>query len=142
MNERYIFRGRRIDNGEWVYGHYAFHPSAICGGVHRIYLRPKDPDDLHGYFYVDSATIGQCTKLKDKNGELIFEGDILRYKTGASGSVDGYVSVSWSNGAWVIELTKDDKYHLYQCLTSWELEVIGTLHDTPELERQAMTNER
>lgn len=66
MNDRYKYRGKRVDNGEWEIGYYACLYSI---DNHTI-------TDEYGYMYqVNPTTIGQCTGLRDKNGVLIFEGD-------------------------------------------------------------------
>lgn len=86
-----LYRGKRIDNGEWVEG-------AFCPKSSRtIFGKPEDIpsiiklNDPHSgfWFEVDPETVGECTGLRDKNGKLIFEGDIGRYKQTDGAKING-----------------------------------------------------
>lgn len=75
MEDRYLFKAKRIDNGEWVVGfythiykkHYIYTGQLIHGGLYDIAER----------FEVDPSTVCRCTGMKDKNGNLIFDNDIV-----------------------------------------------------------------
>lgn len=76
MEERYLFKAKRIDNEEWVFGdlvHSVYKIGDTCVGQYGNEV---------GMHEVDQSTICQCTGLKDKNGKLIWENDIIECKDG------------------------------------------------------------
>ena len=66
-----LFRAKREDNGEWVYGYYVRMPDA-AGSVHRMYVPAENPDESNHVFYIDPQTVDRYTGLTDKNGAKIY----------------------------------------------------------------------
>ena len=142
MESRYLYRGKRIDNGKWVEG------SLVTGVFFRLgqeipymfcpnladYDCFEDFSEENGIFEVDPSTICQCTGLKDKNGRLIFENDIL------SGHIDvGFPEdetrkrVVWHENGWCTNELRCDDYEELDDFDSENFEVIGNMIDNPEL---------
>jgi uncharacterized phage protein (TIGR01671 family) len=145
MQRQIKFRGKRTDNGEWVYGNYVQTP--IGDNVYYIRIH-----DAGGWIYeVNPATVGQYTGLKDCNGQEIFEGDHLActhwFFDGTE--IDEYfeATVGFSDGSFVLEgicspfyqnNTGENKgqgkcwfgeINFYES----DYEVVGNIHDNPEL---------
>lgn len=76
MEDRYLSKAKRIDNGDWLVGYVVKYGYT---GKEKYYIVPSYASDLYA-IEVDPATICQCTGLKDKNGKLIWEGDIILFQ--------------------------------------------------------------
>ena len=72
-----LFRAKREDNGEWVYGYYVRLPD-VTGTVHRMYVPADNPDENNAVYFINPETLGRFIGVKDKKGIFIFEGDIVK----------------------------------------------------------------
>ena len=144
MNDRYLYRAKRTDNGEWVEGNLVWSDDAdddykaiiIPTTDSNMFTRGGARGDLgfENWCRVDPSTICQCTGLKDKNGKLIWENDILvgylddMYPENAT-----YAQVIWDkNGLYTKEKDSDD-ISLMDEFDEKYFEVCGNIFDNPEL---------
>lgn len=74
MEDRYLHKAKRLDNGEWVIGYVVKYGYTR---KEKYYIVPDYASDLYA-IEVDPSTICWCTGLKDKNGKLIWENDIVK----------------------------------------------------------------
>lgn len=128
MNDRFKFRAKRLDNKRFVYGYLCF--IYIDNENHcRIYY----PDEATSYDCY-TKTLGQCTGRKDKNGQLIYDGDIVVLDDTDSFENPIKTIIRWAEESARFGLFFSHK--LYYGLDYFErenLEVIGNIHDNPEL---------
>lgn len=124
------FRGKRTDNGEWVYG-YPYETYRNCH-LRKLIALPPDELGRGEYIEVIPETIGQYTGLTDKNGKKIFEGDILEFS-------DRLVSVFWHAhlGCWDSNFLKytnqdNEKEDMSPYRWKYRAEVVGNIHDNSE----------
>lgn len=121
-----IFRGKRVDNGEWVYGFLT------CRNYIDVLTQKVCYDGEEELTYctvehcqVDANTVGQYTGLTDKNGKKIFEGDIVESPNGTQGFIE------WQNVecAFLVNIGDD-----WQTMDDCPYEVIGNIYDKGEEE--------
>ena len=127
METRYLFRGKRIDNGEWMIGNLI----QTDDGVYII--QNYVPSYFVKYYEVVPSTICQCTGLKDKNGNLIWENDIVR--TVYDGNEHIY-QVVWDESELDFKATNgkenyESNFEYLPCCD--EIEILGNCFDNPEL---------
>lgn len=144
MKDRYLFRGKRIDNGEWVQGNlvhsedseYGWETLIIPVVESNMYTDGGIRGNLgfENWFQVDKNTICQCTGLKDKNGRVIWENDIVKDDKG------NFYKAFWQEKyyqfSWVC--VKSEKLPMgarwsLNCFRGYEMEIIGNIFDNPEL---------
>ena len=113
-----LFRGKRSDDNEWVFGDLEHNGNHI-------------PKYVDGYT-VAPSTVGQFTGLTDKNGKKIFEGDRCRVSRPC---VLAYGKIAFQNGCfWFVDDGPGGMLRLCDVkMNGFEIEVIGNIHDNPEL---------
>lgn len=151
-----LFRGKRLDNGEWIQGGslttfksqngklatscYISGSNTTCVCVHNA-----TTDNIIGLedcllAKVDPDTVGQYTGLTDENGEKIFEGDIVDvayniHYTGVAKDRIGYFKVVFNDGCFMKEKLSRNPYDrgLFHFIPSDECTVVGNIYDNPLL---------
>lgn len=154
MNDRYLFKAKRVDNGEWVQGNLILSNDAEDG--YRAIIIPTNNNNMftkggtkgdlgfENWYKVNKDTICQCTGLKDKNGKLIWENDIVkdlfsdvyaqikygRYHSCFDSTKTEHVGfyVDWSG-----KYTKRCRKDLGYWINMVNAEVIGNTFDNPQL---------
>ena len=153
MEDRYLFKAKRLDNGEWVQGY-------LYGIWEKRYVLWGMTNDIPDMIEVDTSTICKCTGLKDKNGQKIWENDIVdylghkgivKYECGSFG-IAYRECIDWEEIEYHICPVTGCDNALYACendnfISLWEImwnfndiensietiEVIGNIFDNPEL---------
>ena len=120
-----LYRGKRKDNDEWVYGYYC-----RCGwtGMEKYVIIPNYASTLYGIDVIPE-TVGQYTELTDKNGKKIFEGDIVRYDEKKHIVV---FETRGGTGYFGIKIDHIETWNFCLSVPAKLMEVIGNIHDNPE----------
>ena len=135
MEDRYLFKGKRLDNGVWVQGY-------LFGIWEKRYILWEMTNDIPDMIEVDPTTICQCTGLKDKNGKLIWENDIVEKEFytdyDAFANSERYVgTIKWTDcAAWEVVTDRCNILIAHELeFTDWKdhCKVIGNIFDNPEL---------
>jgi uncharacterized phage protein (TIGR01671 family) len=115
-----LFRGKRKGNDNWIDGGFCeyrnFSGEDVYNIIHNGYSNEVIPE-----------TVGQYTGLTDKNGKKIFEGDICKHRSNYSGEYIITV-VTYTDGQFLSMADNNSGFNL-----SDKFEVIGNIHDNPEL---------
>lgn len=160
MEDRYLSKAKRLDNGEWVTGSLITCEDGTCKIATSLLEGKADEPILVCAYDVDRDTICQCTGLKDKNGNLIWENDIVdflghkgtvKYECGCFGIAFKQI-IDWEEiASYIMPITGCENL-LYACendnyISLWEIywnfndeddsvntvEVIGNIFDNKEL---------
>jgi hypothetical protein len=113
------FRGKRLDNGEWIFGHMS-DPDTI-----RTALTTFVGEPFYSNFTVDPATAGQFTGVCNSKGTEVYEGDIIRHG-------EELFEIVFEDGCFW-RTSDDDIMELHTILGMGSFEVVGNIHDNSEL---------
>ena len=144
--DRYLYKAKRINNGEWVTGSLLTCEDGTCKIATSLLEVKTNGPILVCAYDVDRDTICQCTGLKDKNGKLIWENDIVHkpFYTDydAYANSEAYTGrIQYEDGGWSVEITKSDGNVCVSPIIDMiayskdieYFEVIGNIFDNPEL---------
>ena len=137
-----LFRGKRLNNGEWAEGYLYEHEPALVGiasendvpepskwFIARTGFADWNMPRPVEFVEIDPSTVGQYTGMKDKNGKKVFEGDIVR-KTNEGRNPEIFVA----NIRTCFYTIEEVYYSPFEHFTeSCEYEIIGNITDNPEL---------
>lgn len=121
-----LFRGKRMDNGEWIFGYYFQNKNPLSEDGLPVKHCISDIPPFGAKVYPE--TVGQYTGLEDKNGRKIFDGDILELD-----GEDGFFKLEYKDDTAMFVMIGD--YFMVDFDNFWnrEVEVIGNIYDHPEL---------
>ena len=133
-----LFHGKHKSTDEWIYWDAFGRITTASGKIFKFTVKRSGHES---YYYhinqllekIDRTTIGQYTGLTDKDGRKIFEGDIVKGLLlfglpvlGVASFKDGAFGLAWQRG-------DVDEFSAFTSMCNVEYEVIGNIHDNPEL---------
>lgn len=135
MKDRYLFKAKRIDNGEWIVGNIVYSEDSV-EDFETIIIPTKNSNmysnekslGFENWHKVDPTTICQCTGLRDWNNRLIWERDIV--------SVPSYLGkylVEWQEDVAGFVMTEDGLTIDFDNVWDYQVEIVGNIFDNWEL---------
>ena len=131
MNREILFRGKRVDNGEWIYGWITTQHKKYTEG--ELLTRIQSNTFGEGEHYVETETVGQYIGLTDKNGTKIFEGDIVKGLFNFGLSINAKVVYYDGSFGVVCKRCGAINFTAFPSFCGVDWEVIGNIYDNPDL---------
>lgn len=127
MEDRYLFKAKRVDNGEWVIG-YLYRLSERHNPFIMLYNKYGESHE------VDQSTICQCTGLKGKDGKLIWENDIMvAHLDDEYPEDETYIRILWRGSGFCSKENGSEDITPIDNFDQEHFEVCGNIFDNPEL---------
>ena len=137
MEARYLFKAKRLDNGEWVTGQYVKGLDMYGKEVHLIFEPTTifySSGETDGWSEIDPRTICQCTGLKDKNGKLIWENDIMvAHIDDAYQEDETYIRILWYESGFCSKEKGSEDISPIDKFDQEHFQVCGNIFDNKEL---------
>lgn len=131
MENRFLCRGKRIDNGEWVQGSLV---QTVAGSYIVVPYKHETILGEGSVIEIDPSTICQCTGLRDKTGKMIWENGIMEAYLDEEHPEDvTRTRVLWYENGWYTKEIGSIDYGPLSDFDSENFEVIGNMIDNPEL---------
>lgn len=145
MEDRYLYKAKRVDNGQWVQGNLVYSEDSEDGWETLIiptresnmFTKGGSKGNLgfENWYRVDQDTICQCTGLKDKNGNLIWENDIMVAHLDEDYPEDEtYIRILWHGSGFCSKEKGSEDMSPIDKFDQEHFEVCGNIFDNPELE--------
>lgn len=136
MNNRYICKAKRKDNGEWVEGVaiFADNKAFILNNAKVEFIKGFNENRLNFVLVeVIPETVGQCTGLEDKNGKLMYTGDIINALLDFGMPIKSVCAFRDGSFGLFAKQHGAEHFHPFTSLCNISYEIIGNIHDNPEL---------
>ncbi len=133
MQREYKYRAKRLDGKGWVYGMPVQSVNDRCYmivGATEDAVNTRNEIDFM-YVEVDPGTLGEYTGMKDMNGLEVYEDDIVLQQQYGGGK--GKMVVRFEKGAFIVGYHQWNMVKTKPMLLNVRCEVIGNIHDNPEL---------
>jgi uncharacterized phage protein (TIGR01671 family) len=133
MEDRYLFKAKRVDDGEWVTGSLITCEDGTCKIATSCLEGKADEPILVCAYDVDRDTICQCTGLKDKNGKLIWENDIMvAHLDDEYPEDETYIRILWRGSGFCSKENGSEDIAPIDKFDREHFEVIGNIFDNKD----------